>query len=566
MLIIPVVRNRLAAIAWLATCSASACYRGGGAGGDASPSTEGAGSDADTVGDGSDADGSEGDDVPPPLERESSPGVRLLTQREYHNAVRDLLGVTLERDLVPREQIIEGHGQISWAQGVGLTDVESYYDLAEQAAREAVPLLDLGCTLDSHSCVDPFVEDFLHRAFREPVASADVASYLAILDAPEAGEDMPTRLQTLIAAALSSPRFLYRRELGGEAVGDDPWVRWLDDYEIAARMSFFVWQSVPDQALLDDAAAGALRDAQVRAMHLARMLDDDRARTGQVGFVIDWLGVHGDARISDKDPEVLEGTSAQLEAAADRSLERTIQDVLFDGAGRFAAILGADRYWVDGELASLLELDPVGGELESRAVDPSVRLGLLMHPTVLAAHTKESGASPFTIGKFVYENVLCEAIPPPVDLPEFDPEANPDQTLREQLEALTAPAECQGCHARIGPPGFAFLAFDAIGRHSFEDGLGRPIDTSGTIPVADTTVSFESAAELAQALADHDHTARCMTRRLFRWTYGYFEGDAAEDHVLALTDESIAARTGMYDVLLAITTSDEFAQVRRGGE
>jgi len=511
------------------------------------------------------SDGSGGEDEPPPSERESSPGVRLLSPRELQGSIRELLGVSLDRSLMPREQLVDGHGNIAWAQGAGLDDVERYYELGLAAAREAVPQMEPGCDLDTLECATAVAVGFFPRAFRGPVPAELQARYLAILDDPAAGSAIPERLETLIATALSSPHFLYRRELGDEPVEGSAHVRWLTDHEIAARLSFLVWQSGPDQALLDAAAAGRLRDPQARLQQLQRLLDDERARVGQLGFAIDWLGAEHGGRIGGKDPEVLEGTSPALESLADRSLERTIQEVLFDGAGGFMALLGTERYWVEEQLAALLQLPPAGPALEPRDLDPSIRRGLLMHPAVLAAHTKESGASPFPVGKFVYENVLCEVIGPPLELPEVDPVPPEDQTLREQLEALTAAPECQACHVKIGPPGFAFLPFDPIGRHSAVDGLGRPYDTTGTIPVADTTVEFESAAQLAAALAEHDHTARCVARRLYRWTYGHFEGLDAAPHVEELVDASIATAADMRELLSALVVSDAFAQVRLGG-
>lgn len=555
---------RLTAIASFGAVLLTGCYDGlhGGPGlgeGDGGGSS-GAGSDES-------GEAEEGDDESesPPKERESSPGVRLLTQREVQNSVRDLLGVSLDRSLIPREQLVDGHGHISWAQGAGFDDVERYYELGREAAGQAVPLMEPGCALDTLDCASAVAEDFLYRAFRGTGTAEQRQYYLSILEAPEAGETIPERLETLIATALSSPSFLYRRELGDEPVDGSAYVRWLTDHEIASRLSFLVWQSGPDQALLEAAEAGELRDPQMRLVQLGRMLDDERARVGQVGFVIDWMGAEAGGRIGGKDPEILQGTSPALEALADQSLERTIQDVLFDGAGSFAALLGTERYWVEQELAALLGLPPVGEGFEARELDPNVRRGLLMHPTVLAAHTKESGASPFPVGKFVYENVLCEVIGPPLELPEVDDEPPEDQTLREQLEELTKATECQACHVRIGPPGFAFLAFDPIGRHSFTDGLGRPYDTTGTVPVADTTVTFDNAAQLAEALSQHDHTARCVARRLFRWTYGYFEGLDVAPYMNELADESIATQADMRELLTAIIGSDQFAQVRLGG-
>lgn len=533
------------------------CYSGAGNAADTDAGADGSAS-SDGSGGGDDANGGDTPAVG------SSPGIRLLTQREFRNSVRDLLGVELELDSIPREQLVDGHGHISAGQGAGLQDVEVYYELGLRAAERAVSELDFGCDLADSACASETAQDFLLRAFREPPPAQLRDHYLSLLESPEAGTDAVARFETFIASVLSSPYFLYRRELGDEPVDGEAGARWLTDHEIATRLSFLVWQSVPDRALLEAAQAGELRDAQTRLLHLERMLDDPRARIGQLGFVFDWLGATGRGRIDDKDPEVLEGTSLDLEAIADESLALTVADILFDAEGRFAALLSTDRYHVDAELASLLGTEPVDVGFESRALDPATRRGVLMHPTILAAHTKESGASPFPIGEFVYENLLCETIGAPAEIPPFDPAPVEGSTLREQLEELTEPVACQGCHAKIGPPGFAFMTFDPIGRYRAADGLGRPYDTSGTIPVGMDMVGFEDAPELAAALAEHEQVARCVARRLFRWTYGYFEDEADVAYVETLEDEAVSGRTRMRELLAAIVGSDAFARVRLG--
>jgi len=257
---------------------------------------------------------------------------------------------------------------------------------------------------------------------------------------------------------------------------------------------------------------------------------------------------------------VLDGTTSALASSVADSLARTTSDAL--GTGSFTALLRTPTWWVDAEVANLLGAT-VGDGTEAIELE-SQRAGMLMHPAVLAAHTKESGASPFTIGDFLAENVLCQPLGSPPELPSFDETDDPDATLRERLEALTAGPECQFCHQVIGPPGFAFLGFDPIGRYSASDGLGRPFDTSGEVPVGDDVITFDSAADLSIQLAEHPQTARCLARRLFRWTYGYFESDAVQEQVLDLEVSTVDSRTQVGMVLDALVTEDAFAQVLQG--
>ncbi len=545
------------------------CYVGSDASGE--PETDadsGAETSSDGTGSGSESgrapsSGDDGDPGPGPTAEHGSPGLRMLTQREFHNSVEDLFGVSIPLEDIPQEAIVEGHAHIASAQGVGLTDAERYYELGLEVAQSWLAGDTASCDPSSLVCAQELATALLPRAYRRPLQAEELQRALAMLEDPEGGANTPERLETLIAATLSSPHFLYRSERGVEPVVDRPHALWLDNYEIAARLSFLVWQSGPDEALIAAAAAGELRDPQARLVHLQRMLGDSKAARGQMGFVSDWMGTVGRSTVDDKDPEVLADTSTALRASADESLRRTVAGALLDEGGRYSALLDADAYWMDTELAELLGAAPVQDGFELRALDSS-RRGLLMHPSVLAAHTKESGASPFTIGDFVAANILCLNFGPPAQLPEFDPGENPDATLRERLEMLTEPAECQACHRVIGPPGFAFLGFDPIGRYTPADGLGRPWDTTGQIPLGLSEIEFDNAADLSSQLAAHEGTARCIARRMYRWTYGYFESDAVEDDVEALEAASVDTDAEVLRVLESLVLSDAFAQVLRG--
>jgi len=544
----------------------SGCYSGApGAEADDAP-PEGA-DDSGDAGPADDADGGDDgdDDVDPPPAMKGSPGVRLLAPRELRNAIIDLVGVAVPLAEIPEQQVTEGHGAIAAAQGVGLTDLERYYALAESVAAQAVSTADTDCSFDDADCGAAYAISVMRRAYRRPLSAAEETDLLAVLDEAAAGDGPRQRLETALTIVLTSAPFLYRDERGDSSAPVDgrPHAYWLDDHAIATRLSFLVWQSIPDELLREAAEAGELTDPELRVAQLQRMLADPRARVGQLGFVDDWMGRPGNATAASKDPEVLQGTSPDLSARIEASLDATIAAELFDGSGSWASLLGVDRYWLDAEVGALLEVD-AGPDIAAVDLHPEVRRGLLLHPAVVASHTKESGASPFSLGTFVYEHVLCETIPAPGEIPPFSPDTTGAETLREQLEALTEPAECQGCHARIGPPGFAFLAFDPLGRHRSEDGNGVPWDTSGSIPVGSETVDFTSASDLARQLAEHDAVSRCLARRAFRWTYGHFEGDGDEDVVQALEDTATETGASMHALLESIVRSDAFAQVQRG--
>ncbi len=493
----------------------------------------------------------------------TSPGARLLTRREYSHSIESLLGVKVDPNLVPLEQQVAGHGQIAAAQGVGLDDVDAYYSLGLQVAQTVVARDGMGCSFDDRVCAAKFVDDLLVRAFREPLSAEARARYLAILDAPAAGSATRARLVTLVGAALSSPDFLYRKEIGSGSPTAGG-VTKLSDYEIATRLSYLVGETGPDQPLLDAAASGALQSPAGRLAQLERLLVASDARLGMRGFVFDWLGL-SEGKLENKDPEVLKATPPNYAADALESLGLLVDDVLFDNERDFLRLLDVERFVANQSMAGFLGIDGASASgFGPLALKTAERRGILTHPAVLAAHTKESGASPFPIGKFIYERLLCEVIGKPPQVPSVDATPMQGVTLRQKLEGMTAGAPCNTCHSRIGPPGFAFLPYDPVGRYQPNDGLGRPYDTAGVVPVGDDNVAFQNAPELVMKLAGHPNTARCVARRMFRWTFGRFEGESDKAFMDSFQTSTVTQGAAVTKVLKALVGSEDFAQVRAG--
>ncbi len=444
------------------------------------------------------------------------------------------------------------------AQAIGYDEVERFYELGAELAGEAVATL--ACDPQDGSCARDWAADFLRLALRG--ADAELAApYLALLDDASAGATPRERLMTLISTVLSSPEFLYRREIGeGQVQGSS---RRLTPAEVASRLSFLIWQSGPDAMLLDAAESGALADPEQRVMQLERMLADPRARRGLQGFVFDWMGLT-QGGIASKDPEILEGTPATLAALAEESLRATVDEVLFTQEAGLAALLGTERYVVEREVAAIVgvEASELGEELEERALDSTQRRGILMHPTVLSAHTKESGASPFSLGKFINEHLLCTVITSPPTIPEVDESEIEGETFRERLEFRTSGAACQSCHALIGPPGFAFLNFDPIGRYRATDSQERAFDTAGSLLIDAELTAFDNASDMAGLLAEHPKPMQCVARRMFRWAFGYFEGEDDRALVDALEGAAVGSRGQIRELLDAVVRSEDFVRVR----
>lgn len=509
--------------------------------------------------------GAGGVPAPPEIGEEDLPrlrdsdGLRPLGRGEYVASVRDLLGVSVDPAKVPLETLVAGHSKIARAQEIVRSEIEAYYQLGLRAAQAAVETL--GCMPVTSACAHEFVPGFLRRAFREPIDEPTKMHYLAMLEASEAGSDVKERLITVMTAVLNSPRFLYRSEIGTQVQGR---TRTLSEHEIASRLAFLVWEAPPDEALLAAADGGRLASPDERQAQLERLLAAPSSRAGLGAFVADWMGlVDPESRIASKNPEVLQGTPPELEARALSSLAATTDEILGAGSGAFLNLLDTEAYVTEGTLGELLGLGGQGTALSLRSLDPTTRRGILLHPAVLASHTSEGSASPFLVGKFIYENVLCGVLGNIPQIPPLDESDLGGKTLRQRLEDMTAPPPCQTCHAKIGPPGFAFMAYDVLGRHRPTDGNGTPLDTTGTLGLEDQPISFQSAPELSAKLAQHPQAAHCVARRLFRWAFGRFEAEDDRAFVKRLEAQAETDRAQVLTLLRTLVRSDEFTHVRQ---
>lgn len=492
----------------------------------------------------------------------NSSGLRRLTRTEYTNTIRSLFGVEVDRSTLPKETLIDGHSQIAGAQKTGYEDVEQFYTWGDQIGAQVAQRFVAESQCSEQACLTVWASELLDRAFRTSVPDALRERHISALVAPESGETTEDRVRTFVSAVLSSPYFLYRREIGAAEQGETS--RLLHGDEIAARLSYLVWQDTPDDELLALAAQGSLGDAVVRGAQLERMLADARAPQGLRGFVSDWMGVFDNA-LGRKNAALLAQVTPEFPEVAERTLGLMIDATLAPVDARFSDLLSTDQFVADATLAAVLGLDVALDGFQKVTVPVDQRRGILTHPMVIGAHSKESGPSPFPIGMFVYENVLCEDIPPPIPgIPTLDSEGSAGQTLRQTLESLTQDAPCSNCHVRIGPPGFAFLTFDPIGRYHAADGQGRAYDTAGklTLPDSSETVPFANASELSAVLAEDPATARCVARRLFRWSFGRFESSADAATLQSFESVAVNTRAGVRDLLRAIVESPEFVRVR----
>jgi hypothetical protein len=498
-----------------------------------------------------------GSDVAPPAGPASAPCIegvvdvgptplRMLTRLEYDNTIRDLLGdpSAPAAAFVPDEPVAgfaaNAVAPISQAQ------LEQTLAAAEAVAERAVaskPDALVGCDATQTSCVRGFIEQFGKRAFRGPVEqeTADdlVALYEDARDAWGAGE----AVRLVLAAILVSPRFLYHVELGAEPTAA---VSPLTSFEIAARLSYFLWQSAPDEALIAAAESGTLDVPKGIEAEARRLLADDRARSAVASFHDQWLQV---AHLGDvaKDPSAFPTWTADLAHAMRAETLIFADEVVRKGDGRLATLLTASYSYLTPELgAHYGALGPSEAGFAKVALDPSERAGVLTHASLLAGHAHASVSSWVHRGKFVREQLLCQTLPPPPP--------NVDMSVLNDPNRLTNPA-CSGCHGLMDPIGKGFDGYDPIGRFVGAGAPGEILDPGGGLDVAGP---FEGVVELAHALAESDAARRCVARQWLR--FAVRRADTAAD-ACSLERAATAFADSGHDVrelLVALTGLDAF--------
>jgi mono/diheme cytochrome c family protein len=367
------------------------------------------------------------------------------------------------------------------------------------------------------ACARTILTTLAHRAFRRPVTSADVQPLYAFYQRGRADGDFESGIQGAIEAMLVSPEFLFRVERDPPVAGAGKAHR-LSDVELASRLSFFLWSTIPDAELLDLAEHGKLKDAAALEHQVRRMLDDPRADALVSNFAGQWLQLRNVETVT-PDPVIF-----PFDEALRRSfLTETALFVssIFREDRSLLDLLSADYTFVNQRLAEHYGIPRVYGSQFRRVTLTDVnRRGLLGQGSVLTVTSYPNRTSVVQRGKWILENLLgTPPPPPPPDVPEL--KAAPHGkvlSMRDQMQVHRANAVCAACHARMDPIGFALENYDAVGRWRSED-ADAPIDASGSLP--DGT-RFQGPAGLGQLLLTkyRDDFVRTATEKLITYALG----------------------------------------------
>jgi hypothetical protein len=488
--------------------------------------------------------------------------IRRMTRTEYNNTVRDLLGDTTKpADAFPKDETALGFDNNASALSVSSLLAEQYMDASESLAKTATAnlstLLPCDPAAGEDACARQFIQTFGKRAWRRPVTSAEVDSLDAVYTAGRMGNDVATGIQLVIEAMLQSPHFLYRVEFGsGSPIPGTTSVP-LSDYEMASRLSYFLWNSMPDDQLFAAADAGQLHTKEQIAAQASRMIDDPKAHDAVANFNSQWLQLYKVDDL-DKDAIIFPAWNAGLRPLLKQETS-TFADAITFGGGTMEDLLTAPYTYVNQTLATYYGLTGASGDtFQKVSVDPSQRSGVLTQGSILALTSHADQTSPVRRGKFIQEQLLCQSPPPPPPNLNIKPPAvDPNSTTRQRFTQHTSDPFCAGCHHWMDPIGFGFENFDAIGKfRTTEDGM--PIDNSGEMTFSDVDGPFMGVTQLAQKLTTSAKVQDCVVTQWFRFGYGRAETMDDACSLKSMKAKFTASNHRLKDLIVAVTQTDAF--------
>jgi hypothetical protein len=540
-----------------------------------------------------------------------------LSRTEYGNAIRDIFGI---EDIIPTrcplDTVADGFDNYASAANISQWRLDNLFDLAESIAERESSNLEslLGCgPAPSRDCVATFVRDRGRLIFRRALVAEEQARFMGIYDGLVDDTSQREAVEAVIEAFLISPQFLFRPESGHDHASPAPGVSQLTGYELAGRLSFMLWASIPDDALLDAAEEGRLDTAEGLETEARRMLDDPRSQDGIVNFGAQWADLRRLDGIS-LENEIYPDFGNEMREAMRVESERFIDHVIRQQDGdvgmlltstdafvdyRIAPVYGvefippanarpctASYHWRDGYVSNDCAADEICMDLpdangpncdpyhhgqdcpglcvppyQQVALPAHQRAGILTRSGFLTGHSHTRQPSIVERGKFVRNRLLCTDIaPPPPNVEDTVPMnmGGQQRTNRERLAQHTQGA-CVGCHQMMDPIGYGMENFDSMGAWRDED-TGQPVRADGELLFtgdANTDGPYNGPIELMTRLAESETVQRCMAQQVFRFAHGR-RPEPAEPAMAELENRHLASGGSLRELLVSITQTDSF--------
>jgi hypothetical protein len=501
--------------------------------------------------------------------------VRRLTHAQYDNTVRDLLSDFSRPALrFPPEDYVDGFKNQLTAQGMPPLLVETYSTSAEKLATNAFRVGDINglipckpASTTDDKCRDEFIRKFGLRAFRRPLRPDEVQRYATVFSAQVTrSRKFVEGARVVVEAMLQSPNFLFHVEAGPDGK--------LIDYEIASRLSYMLWNTMPDAELFAAGARGELRTPEGREAVARRMLADPKGRQALDEFFDEWLRF--DRVINAVKGRGFAEFTPELGVAMAEETKSLLHDLVWNDKN-FMEALTAQYSFLTDDLAAVYGLPVPKGEFDKVQFPPGVRrAGILGQGSFLASTAGPVSTSPTARGIFIRERLLCQHIPPPppgVNTTLPDPKEGAVHTRRDLMTEHVSNPTCASCHRLMDPIGFGLENFDAIGRWRDQEAVQLPgagggggrggkqvklaINTQGEIAGLPNS-TFSDAKQLGAILAESPICQKCIVRQMFRYSYGRLETSADEPTIDQLFAKFKDSGFRFKALMTALVQSPEF--------
>jgi hypothetical protein len=495
--------------------------------------------------------------------------LRRLSKVEYNNTVRDLLGDTTEPGFaLPAELSGNGFGNDADQQPVPEVLAETYESVAAGVAARATSTPAALGALDAcasnvtasneSACVRTIVEKLVPKAYRRPLAAGEADEFVSLFQKVRETDTFASAVAAVLEAFLQSPDFLYRVEFGAPDAGDASRKRPTGP-EMATRLSYFLWGTLPDAPLTTAAANGELvKNEGVRAQ-AERMVEDPRTRATVHYFfegLLPLTGVTDEAR----DPMQYPTYSSAIGALMLEETRTYLDYEVFEGPGTWTGILTEPYTFVNEQLAAFYGIPGVtGSAFQKVPVDTTQRLGLLTQGALMTGTTVTNFTNPVRRGAFVLNQLMCRNLQVPIGLMVSPPDPYSAPTARERYSLHSKSSACAGCHLQLDPMGFPFENYDAVGLYRTTEN-GVTIDATGAVPdMVGGDVS--GPLELVQKLAQNEEVQACFAAKWLDYAYGQTLSPDSPDDVCSR--EALAAKFrdvgfNVKKLLVELTQTDGF--------
>jgi Protein of unknown function (DUF1592)/Protein of unknown function (DUF1588)/Protein of unknown function (DUF1595)/Protein of unknown function (DUF1587)/Protein of unknown function (DUF1585) len=491
--------------------------------------------------------------------------IHRLNDLEYDNTVRDLLGDTTQPALgFPPDTggaNFDNNADVLATSPLLFGDMESAADtLANAAVATGSASLAKIITCDptkvgSSTCATTVMTAFARQAWRRPATSDELARLVAFVPlAASNGDGFNQGIALAIKAVLLSPNFMFRPELDPDPTATTP--RLLNSYEIASRLSYFLWSSMPDQTLAAAADADQLQDAASLQQQATRMLADPKAAELVTNLAGEWFGAYKMANVSPLATS-FPNWDATLGPAMTQETSLFLNDFIL-GNESFLDALDAPWTYVNARLAQHYGLPGVTGTaFQKVSLAGTQRAGLLTQGSILTTNSFPTRTSPVRRGQWVLANILCTPPPsPPDNVPPLDATVvPPGSSQRTQLDAHVSNPACASCHLEIDPIGFGLEHFDGIGRWRDTDGTAAIVAT-GSLPGGQT---FDGTLALASVLKQQTaDISACATQKIFSYSLGRDPTASDQCQISQLTTSFAGANYNLRSLIMQMIASDTF--------